>query len=500
MVEVNYDVKILKGKPFEKILDDEDKIIRRDNTVEIVFYNEDGSIQKTAEYGYITMDEIKQCIRKREKVLLDFCYVKELDIQHTKISSISAVGVFFGGEVNFRDAVFSGETNFSEAVFNGEADFSEAKFSEASFFNAVFNSEADFYGAVFNGRADFYGAVFIGEAIFFKAEFSDETIFTTAVFSDVVSFKAVLFSGEASKASFHEAVFITEAYFFKAEFNGEANFSDAVFNSQAIFIEAKFSNEVDFSGAEFNMKTTFLDAIISSTIIYDYIIFNEHINMAFKKCNELVISNCTIEKTIDLGGIYLNKLCLLGTKNLGQIFLNWERNNIKKAIIAYAKEKELPYYEIAEQFNLLKVNFNRIGQYEKEDKAYVEYRRNETLSELHDENSNKFKRKIRYYYKKFVYDFIGEYATNPLKILLSLCISIVGFGVIYKLLGVGSGEFGEGILRNFFACLYYSATASFTVGFANGRILVAGLAIVEGFIGLFLMSYFTVAFARKVLR
>jgi len=55
---------------------------------------------------------------------------------------------------------------------------------------------------------------------------------------------------------------------------------------------------------------------------------------------------------------------------------------------------------------------------------------------------------------------------------------------------------------DFWNSIYYSAITFFTVGygdyFASG--LVKLVATLEGFSGVFLMSYFTVAFVRKILR
>jgi len=50
--------------------------------------------------------------------------------------------------------------------------------------------------------------------------------------------------------------------------------------------------------------------------------------------------------------------------------------------------------------------------------------------------------------------------------------------------------------------LYYSAITFFTVGYGDYFALgwIKLFAVIEGFCGVFLMSYFTVAFVRKILR
>jgi hypothetical protein len=57
-------------------------------------------------------------------------------------------------------------------------------------------------------------------------------------------------------------------------------------------------------------------------------------------------------------------------------------------------------------------------------------------------------------------------------------------------------------IHSFGNCVYYSAITFFTIGygdyFAEGYL--KPFAAFEGFTGVFLMSYFTVAFVRKILR
>ncbi|MFL0198136.1 pentapeptide repeat-containing protein [Clostridium sp. WILCCON 0269] len=329
--------------------------------------------------------------------------------------------------------------------------------------------------------------LFLGEGAFFdcttsfnKTSFFRYAYFDYATFSEEVDFGRGEFH---SKAYFDEAKFLGEAYFDGAKFRREVCFYMAEFNKEADFSYAKFSGETDFSKVRFSRETSFAFATFS-------------------------------EKTLDLGGVEFNSLCLTNTKNLGQIFLDWKGNNIKEAIYNYAKEHKLYHHTVAKQFLMLKENFNRIGQYDDEDAAYVEYRRCEAKSEFSNENGRDkgFKRickRIVYPFRWFVFDYIGSYATAPLRIFRTLCLSILSFGVIYFLGGIYSSkfEFGNGpiakCLERFIVAIYFSAITSFTVGYGDispQSCFIAVVAVIESFIGVFLMSYFTVAFARKILR
>ena len=232
----------------------------------------------------------------------------------------------------------------------------------------------------------------------------------------------------------------------------------------------------------------------------------------------LILTDCIIEKTFDLNNAKFEELSLMNLKNLGFINLEWNEN-IKDSIYKYvrrdAKGNEVvsltPYWDKAKQYRLLKENFRKIGQYDDEDKAYVEFKRYEALSEWHHENEKTKLIIIKnwlFYPKWLIADFTGVYGTSPIRIFSSLIISIVVFGIVYYLCGVGAGKFGNCIYQNVAVALYYSAITSFTVGYgeinptnlAAHKELVAGLSCFEAFIGLFLMAYFTVAFSRKVLR
>jgi hypothetical protein len=215
-----------------------------------------------------------------------------------------------------------------------------------------------------------------------------------------------------------------------------------------------------------------------------------------------------------LSNAKFEKLSLKSLENLGYIYLEWSEhisNSIYK-YVSHIVESPTPYWDIAKQYRLLKENFHKIGQYNDEDKAYVEFRRYEALSEWHGEHAknaiSKIKNKLLFLIKWVISDLIGVYATSPIRILSSLIISIGSFGAVYYLCHVGVGKFGIGILQNVEAALYYSAITAFTAGyeginptsFAAYNQLVSLLTCIEAFVGLFLMAYFTVAFSRKVLR
>jgi hypothetical protein len=93
-------------------------------------------------------------------------------------------------------------------------------------------------------------------------------------------------------------------------------------------------------------------------------------------------------------------------------------------------------------------------------------------------------------------------------VLLSVFVFWVFFGFTYFLIDLsGFGKTVSAVknpdnLSAFLQSFYHSAITFFTIGY--GDVYPVGVSRIisgiEGFMGVFMMSYFTVAFVRKVLR
>ena len=112
---------------------------------------------------------------------------------------------------------------------------------------------------------------------------------------------------------------------------------------------------------------------------------------------------------------------------------------------------------------------------------------------------------------KCAFDFIGRYGTAPTRVLSNMVITFSAFSIVYYIIGeffpgIGSiaTTLGDNLnhQHDFWNAMYYSCITFFTIGygdyFADGWL--KPVAAFEGFSGVFLMSYFTVAFVRKILR
>jgi len=186
--------------------------------------------------------------------------------------------------------------------------------------------------------------------------------------------------------------------------------------------------EILFKRVNFTCKDIFFLESEIQSITFLNSIFSEHVNMQLTQCNKLVIQNCIIEKTFNLRSsknreVNIQALNLISTKNLGRIYIDWVLNDVKNMI--YSQKDTTQYIDKANQFRLLKENFHDIGQYDDEDFAYVEFRRCQDIAMLKGEdlihgNKNWFRMLPRYFsfpIRWFIFDFVGNYATNPIRIL-----------------------------------------------------------------------------------
>jgi len=176
------------------------------------------------------------------------------------------------------------------------------------------------------------------------------------------------------------------------------------------------------------------------------------------------------------------------------------------------EQKESSCRQLAEQFRMLKENFRLTGKYGDEDQAYIQFKRYEAKADLHESiKRNPMNAFWQYPAKAFqwlVFDQAGLYATNPIRVLFSMVVSYLFFSFIYVVLqlytdaGISSSVGDPDNLSTIQKALYHSAITFLTIGYGDyyPTGIIRWMSGIEGFVGLFLMSFFTVAFVRKILR
>ncbi len=153
---------------------------------------------------------------------------------------------------------------------------------------------------------------------------------------------------------------------------------------------------------------------------------------------------------------------------------------------------------------IFKENYRSLGNYSWEDDAYVEFKRNEREKlkyEAYLDKDHYYKLKIKIFLSSLI-DRIGCYGTNPTRVALSMLAVFMLFAGLFTLCFLPDIQAGSNEIH-WWTGLYFSGITFLTIGYGVVSPLGAissALAVIEGFLGMFLMSYFSVAVVRKTLR
>jgi len=477
------------------------------------------------------------------KTSVDFSYSLFTD------GDISFEGAHFAkGKVLFTGCNFGkGNVNFSNTLFrNGNIDFSGSLFGDGDFLfkNAVIKDGVkDFQDIKFgNGEINFSNTEFnTGELLFINTHFGNghfsfkiarilggKVDFHYASFGDCdVSFERTEFGNSrvdfrtvdlgSGKINFNRSVFG----------NGEVSFEGASCRSGKIQfkrVEMGVGNKnfslMEMENAEINFeKTDFGDGMLTfnksqfKVLSLTSCTFDHYVDLRLSRAELLDISDTIVRDIIDIEpydfDIKIDTINMSGMRLVGKMYIDWNKNNCYEKII---NQTDTSARQKAEQFRILKENFSSTGKYSDEDHAYVSFRRLESIAILKESlNKNKWSALWEYpayAFKWLVFDKIGLYATSPGRVLLSVIIMWFFFGTLFyidEVLGVGHTMSSVGNpdhLSILSQSYYHSVITFFTIGY--GDVYPQGLSRIisgiEGFTGVFMMSYFTVAFVRKVLR
>ena len=529
-------------------------------TVQVEFFDAKGRKKETKEYGFVSTEAVYGMIANEQPIHLDECYLQNFslaefrkhkgisEMQYISLKNFSAKNSFFDCDhtVDFSYTFFeNSKINFEGTVFgNGNINFSHAKFGEGavSFRRARFGEgSVDFRFAEFGkGNLSFRFAHFgVGDILFVSTKFGGDADFQSvtwaegnmdfryAKFSGTVSFEKSIF--DAGKIDFKAAEFRGERVDFKrvrwgdgdvsfegTEFNNaKVSFRSSVFGKGDIsFEETNFgSNEVSFEYCDFYADKVSLHKAKSFGINLQSCRMNSYFDFRFAQCASLNLRDAVIRDIIDLipdeGLTPIRQFNFSRVKNLGRIHIDWKKNHVRKLIYG---QMDTSLLEKAEQFRILKEEFHAVGQYLDEDKSYVEYMRCEQKSlleaELKKNKMNALWSYPFYFFKWLVFDKMGRYATDPIRVLTSMIVVYAGFSILYCVLpqfvyaGISCSGADNASLSYFAQAFYYSAITFLTIGYGDCLPLghIHWLAPIEGWMGVVLMSYFTVAFVRKILR
>jgi uncharacterized protein YjbI with pentapeptide repeats len=547
-----------------KILDESIEINGRQfaQTAIVILRDQNHNMIQKQKMGIVDNEELYKKIAQKIPVDLSYCYVKNFSIQKLKqqeqvaengtivLKDFNAENAFFESDkvTDFSNIHFEGEvTNFKNAHFGlGNLTFAKSHFKTSIIdFSYTSYSEGDtnFSFCEFTqpkGRLTFENANFISGTISFVSVHFD---------NDQISFKNAQFG--QSNLSMKFSIFTKGLLLFdKTTFKGEeVDFSKVNFNKIRVdFKRTNFSNanlifdESASVGEKFIFrKCTFLHNQISfksadlgqSEIVFDesqfgggnisFLSLTAHklslnncslsinVDARVEKCEEVHFNNAICRDLVDfnigISSVNISLLSFYGMRNLGQILIDWEDNSVQKMI--ENQKLTTTAQQKADQYRILKESFNKLGLYDDEDKAYVQFKRNE----LKDQKEKSIKAKsfiglIKYYIKKLVFDKMGLFATSPIRVFISTCFVFAFFSLLYFIISLFGGASltctnpDMSLLDQLFESFYFSAVTFLTIGY--GECVPQGffksLAPAEAYCGIFMISYFVVSFVRKVLR
>ncbi len=433
-------------------------------------------------------------------------------------------GTFFNeGDIDFAGTVFGdGDFVFKNAIVgNGIKDFQDMRFGkgEVTFANTEFSSgellfintqfgEGKFtfkISRVISGKVDFHYASFgAGDVVFERADFGDSR----------VDFRAVDFG--KGRVNFNRSVFGS----------GELNFEGATFSGTRFFfkrvrIVSAYKNfslmemrgaDLSFEKTDFGAGGISFNSVICRVLSLQSCHLDHYCDLRVVEAKELDLADSIVRDIVDLEpynvGVKVETINMSGMRLLGKLYMDWESNNCKDAIL---NQRLTTLKQKAEQFRILKENFNVTGKYDDEDLAYVMFKRLEAKAGLEESKLTKkglkyFGDYISYLTRWLIFDAAGQYATNPVRVLFSMMVSYIFFSIIYllQMLFTNADIIAsvDDKLSTVAKAFYHSAITFLTIGYGDHYPYgsIRWMSGIEGFVGLFLMSYFTVAFVRKILR
>jgi len=405
---------------------------------------------------------------------------------------------FGKGVVDFRAVIFGeGEVSFEQTFFgDGNVSFAVAKFG---------NSKVRFNSTFGEGKISFEGAIFGDSEVSFQhTSFGngDISFFRTVFGKGNLNFKEISLS--KGEINFDSVEFKGKEILFSFARLDKCtlNLRDIKTNPGKFSILDVTCNKIDFGGA---------------TLYGD-------LDSRVKRVNQLSFQDAILYANIDFGDhVHSGKVLtpnikevnFINTKLYGKIHLDYTKFGLKQAIEnqKIGKEKvNTTHKQKADQYRLFKENFRNLGQYDDEDEAYVQFRKHWLRDQAGWDKAKSIREVMKkhpfYLFKLYLFEKIGLYGTSPVQVIKNMGLCIALFSLPYWVLGntepLYLPEKMPVWMIKLFNGTYHSIITFLTIGYGDkyvypsfwGRVFSG----IEGFAGLFLMAYFTIAFVRKVLR
>jgi len=531
--------------------------------VEVVQRDPHGQHREHRLMGVRQASEVYDMIDQGQPLDLSYTYVKDFSMSAYRdlrnvpkdhivcLQNFKANGAFFDSlnEVDFSFVKFEGsETNFQSSIFGDcPISFYHTEFAAVNtlFDHSKFGAGlAKFQYSIYSSKSVSFDHVFfkMGDILFVSAQFGNSRVsFKSAHFGQgsvdfhysrfgkgnltfdkarfgggEVSFKRVDF-GEGKidfkRASFGDGLID----FSESEFKGDKIiFRSSIFGQgKILFDQISSTSDFVFDNAEFGSGSLSFFQATANSLSFQLCQLNNHVDLRVTKVSLIDLRYTIVRDIIDLMPnekckVEIDQMNFSGMRNLGQLYIDWRLNQVRDLILS---QTDTTLRQKSEQFLVLKETYNSTGRYADEDKAYIWYKRMELKSDLEYALARKKSNGIWAYptafFKWLLFDKVGLYATEPLRVLFSVGVVYTLFSLIYLVMPLVADTYidtgGGEVLANLnevAKAFYYSAITFLTIGY--GEYYPVGVlrvfASLEGYVGVFLMGYFSVAFVRKVLR
>jgi len=375
-------------------------------------------------YGYPQIDEIYDAIKKSKPLYYPKCVIEDFSLNDFKeknniskyesvkfIDSNFTCSIFYlkeNKEIDFYNSLFEGHLSFLNTIFcDGDVIFSDCEFTDpkmTDFCRAQFGNGNKYFSAVYHSeKVNFIGVNFgNGNVQFTEAEFKSKKIdFAHSEFGDGnLLFEEIQF--EADRIRFNNCSFGKGEINFVGTDFGDADicFNNSTFKSESIyFCSTRFGvGGLDFTNTK--LHSTFMDFENAQFGDLDIRFDNMH-------CYSIKFDNCYL-----FGDIFFNKTQISGVLSLinfrtdGSIYFDLLNKKLNELIYG----QNVTFAKKSQQFLLLKQNFNKLGHYDDEDSAYVEFKRCQAKAHLKDSKKKSFIKKISgfliYCGNRLMFDFV----------------------------------------------------------------------------------------------
>lgn len=308
-------------------------------------------------------------------------------------------------------------------------------------------------------------------------------------------------------------------------FKGNINFINNKFYSHIYFNNSKIDNYVVFRKNHFNGNIKFEELELGNLLFND-MNFEREVNLISSKINTLTIVNSRLKSNIFIGK-YVTNLAVFNNIDDGILIIKNDKKKVVKSCKSYKEEyyklkehyrqnieldreykvKHLDYLNEVDCFEdvicetlctikdgLRKNNISKEYEY-----IYFWYRHYEIMPK----NSSRLN--LKYITKLFLFELSSGFGMRPLRLIIVMIFIILMFAIGYYLLGISDLQDMFKFTTNckYIQPIYFSCITFLTIGYGDVSAwspLTAILTSIEGFFGVFFMSYLGAIFAGKLLR